>query len=185
MSNQNQTEATVAPALDATSTILVVVASKSTSQSFKESDHSFTCPTNTIMTGRYHSGDENGQTMYEYATLKAVDSSGNTVPGTFTVGNSGWSAGQKESSSDFGAPVNQVITAREHKGDENGQTWYKTGQIYFNNRLCYIEAEPDDLSITVKESAGSWAKKDIPMIRRRHSGDENANTTYYFGKMVL
>ncbi|MFY0255282.1 hypothetical protein ACDQ55_15140 [Chitinophaga sp. 30R24] len=181
---QNQTETTAASTLDAKSTILIVVDRQSTSQSFKESNHSFTCPTGTIMIGRHHSGDENGQTLYMYATLKAVDSSGNTVPGTFEVENSGWSSPQKESSSDFAAPRNQVITAREHQGDENGQTWYKTGQIYFNDRLCYIEPEGDDLKITVKESAGVWAKKDLPIIHRKHTGDENGNTTYYFGKIV-
>lgn len=30
----------------------------------------FLCPTNTVMTGRWHKGDENGQTQYEYATLR-------------------------------------------------------------------------------------------------------------------
>ena len=35
----------------------------------KESGSYFLCPTNT---GRYHSGDENGQTQYEYTTLKTM-----------------------------------------------------------------------------------------------------------------
>jgi hypothetical protein len=179
---QSQNDATAT--LDVTSVAQIVLNVQSTSQSYKESDSSFECPPNTVMIGRMHSGDENGQTVYQYATLKAIDSSGNTVPGSLVVENSGWSSPQKESSSDFQAPRNQVFTARRHKGDENGDTWYKTGQIYFNNRLIYIDPEPDDLKITVKESAGVWAKKDIPMIRRRHSGDENANTTYYFGRMV-
>lgn len=48
----------------------------------KESGSYFLCPTNAVMTGRYHSGDENGQTQYEYATLKAVDEEGNAVAGT-------------------------------------------------------------------------------------------------------
>ena len=38
----------------------------------KESGSYFLCPTNAVMTGRYHSGDENGQTQYEYATQKTM-----------------------------------------------------------------------------------------------------------------
>ena len=35
----------------------------------KESGSKFLCPNNTVLTGRWHKGDENGKTQYEYATL--------------------------------------------------------------------------------------------------------------------
>jgi hypothetical protein len=164
---------------------MIVLDARLFSGAYRENDSSFECTPNTVMIGRMHIGDENGLTVYMFASLKAVDSSGNTVPGSIIVENSGWSSPEKESSSDFAAPGNQVFTGRRHRGDENGDTWYKTGQIYFNNRLCHIDPEPDDLKITVKESEGRFVIKDIPMIRRRHSGDENGNTTYYFGRIVL
>lgn len=183
--SQQQSQNAATDTLDTRSTTLIVLNNQLESPSYKESSHTFQCPNGTIMIGRYHTGDENGQTAYLYASLKAIDSSGNIVPGTIAITYSSWSAWQKESSSDFAAPSNQVIAGRRHNGDENGDTSYMTGQIYFNNRLCYIEPEADSLRITVKESAGLWARKDIPMIRRWHSGDENGNTTYYFGRMVL
>lgn len=58
-------------------TIFVIPGKRFESASIKESDgKTFQCPENTVLTGRYHSGDENGYTVYQYATLKAVDESG-------------------------------------------------------------------------------------------------------------
>ena len=51
----------------------------------KESNSSFLCPTNCVITGRRHTGDENGQTTYEYSTLKAVDKDGNPVSGVIAL----------------------------------------------------------------------------------------------------
>lgn len=81
------------------------------SASIKESSGiEFLCPSNTVMTGRYHKGDENGQTQYEYANLKAVDEHGNIVQAKIEVTDIKWSAELKESSgSGFQAPANRVI----------------------------------------------------------------------------
>ena len=64
------------------SKIKIIPNQRSVSASMKESRSSFLCPSNCVMTGRWHKGDENGQTQYEYATLRAVDESGNPVSGT-------------------------------------------------------------------------------------------------------
>ena len=49
------------------------------------------------MTGRWHNGDENGQTQYQYATLKAVNVRGESVPGNITVEDIIWHPAVKES----------------------------------------------------------------------------------------
>lgn len=79
---------------------------RSKSASIKESSGiEFLCPTNTVMTGRWHKGDENGQTQYEYATLKAIDEYGNIVQAKIEVTDIRWSSELKESSgSGFQAP---------------------------------------------------------------------------------
>lgn len=157
---------------------------RSLSSSMKESDSYYLCPTNTVMTGRYHDDDENGQTQYEYATLRAVDENGKTVSGTITVEDVQWSSPVSESSSNFNAPSNRVIVGRQHEGDENGDTQYATAVVKFNGQATFVE--DIIMSDPIKESAGIWFKTDgvRVMTGRRHSGDENDNTTYYSGTIV-
>ena len=95
------------------STIKIIPNVRTLDFAMDENNSNFLCPTNTVMTGRYHSGDENGLTQYEYATLKAVDEHGNAVSGTITVEDVQWSAAISESSgSGFEAPTNRVIVGR-------------------------------------------------------------------------
>lgn len=111
----------------------------------KESGSYFLCPTNTVMTGRYHTGDENGQTQYEYATLKAVDENGNLVAGIITVEDVKWDTSIKESSgAGYNAPAGRVIVGRQHRGDSHALEYYNipvsiinsfnTGDIHTNLR---------------------------------------------------
>lgn len=101
-----------------------------TSYYLKASQEYFLCPSNCVLTGRCHSGDENGKTWYEYAELEAVDENGNVMSGKISVGPVTWSSAITESSGlGFDAPTNQVIVGREHKGDENGITTYCQGYI--------------------------------------------------------
>lgn len=148
----------------------------------KESESYFLCPNNTVMSGRYHTGDENGQTQYEYASLKAVDENGVVVPGVVTVEDVTWSTSFKESSGNgYDAPTNRVIVGRQHSGDENGQTKYATAVVKFNGENTYIESSLS--SSAIKESSGIWFKTNTQrvIIGRHHSGDENGNTFYYSG----
>lgn len=152
----------------------------------KEKGSNFTCPANTIMTGRYHKGDENGQTQYEYATLMAVDESDNPVAGTITVEDVRWEASFKESSgSGFDAPGNRVIVGRIHTGDENGQTQYATALVKIDGKTTLLEEGLNSSSI--KESSGIWFKTDAyrVMTGRHHSGDENGQTYYTSAKIVI
>ncbi len=151
-----------------------------------EKNSQFTCPTNTVMTGRYHKGDENAATSYQYATLKAVDSTGNPVAGTITVENIQWESYVKESSGiGYVSSNNRVVVGRQHLGDENGNTRYATGIIKFNGVETMLEESVE--SSAIKESSGIWFTTDNQkvLIGRRHNGDENGNTWYTSAKVVI
>lgn len=152
----------------------------------KESTSYFLCPANTVMTGRYHKGDENGQTQYEYTTLKAVDENGNLVAGTITVEDIKWDAFIKESSGNgYDAPAGRIIVGRQHRGDENGQTRYATALIKIDGKSIILEE--GITSSSIKESSGIWFKTDANrvMTGRHHRGDENGQTYYTAAKVVV
>ncbi|HEY0781786.1 MAG TPA: Ca2+-dependent phosphoinositide-specific phospholipase C, partial [Thermoanaerobaculia bacterium] len=79
----------------------------------------YLCPTNTVMTGRRHKGDENGETHYLCSPLTYQ---GRSVPVDPNAGS--WSQEIVESTSQFVCPDNQILNGRMHKGDENGKTSY-------------------------------------------------------------
>ncbi|MFV3292583.1 hypothetical protein ACNFBR_28140 [Pseudomonas sp. NY11955] len=80
----------------------------------------FTCPINTVMTGRHHKGDENGDTKYQCASL--VDPTHNRI---VLVEPTQWSPEHKENSeTSETCPANQVMIGRAHKNDEEGPTRY-------------------------------------------------------------
>lgn len=168
-------------------TYYIVPDVRSISDTIKESDGTqFLCPHNTVMTGRWHKGDERGKTQYEYATLKVVDALGNTVPATIEVVDIEWSISIKESDGVvFQAPVNRVIVGRYHKGDENGGTKYATAIVKVNG----IQARTKNFekSAWIKESAGIWfvTSADRVIVGRFHKGDENADTYYITAQLVL
>ncbi|MEG3135592.1 hypothetical protein SC206_18705 [Rouxiella sp. T17] len=95
------------------------------SESIKESAGTYyQCPESSpVMTGRKHSGDENGNTLYQCSTL--INASGQTVK----VTDGKWSENLQENHSSFECPANTVMIGREHSGDENGNTKYYCGQV--------------------------------------------------------
>lgn len=170
----------------ANSKFYIIPDKRTVTSGMKESGSYFLCPSNTVMTGRYHKGDENGQTQYEYATLKAVDVNGNLVSGTITVEDVKWDSSIKESSGNgYDAPANRVIVGRQHKGDENGQTQYATAIIKIDGKTTTLEEGINSPSI--KESSGIWFKTDENrvMTGRHHSGDENGQTYYTSAKVTI
>jgi hypothetical protein len=96
------------------------VGSGSWSGDIKESDGTYyLCPTNTIMTGRQHHGDENGNTKYRCSPLSYQGRSIAVNP------NAGfWSQAIIESTSQFVCPSGQILNGRWHDDDENGPTKY-------------------------------------------------------------
>lgn len=170
----------------ANSKFYIIPDKRTVTSGMKESGSYFLCPSNTVMTGRYHKGDENGQTQYEYATLKAVDVNGNLVSGTITVEDVKWDSSIKESSGNgYDAPANRVIVGRQHKGDENEQTQYATAIIKIDGKTTTLEEGINSPSI--KESSGIWFKTDENrvMTGRHHSGDENGQTYYTSAKVTI
>lgn len=155
-----------------------------TSYSQKASKEYYLCSLNRILTGRCHSGDENGKTWFEDAGLEAVDELGNRVSGEISVTSVEWSEWSKESSGQgFDALNNRVLVGREHRGDENGKTRYATAIVQFNGKNCMTTDRVSSSSI--KESKGVWCCSDSErvMTGRHHSGDENGRTYYNYSKI--
>lgn len=157
------------------------------SKEIKESSGiAFEAPMNMLVTGRKHSEDENGYTQYQYASLKAIDSSGKQINGVVTISDLQWSEEHKESDSAkfFQALNGRVITGRQHFGDENGNTRYQTGVVLFNGKQTTVLSASTLLAnVNLKESGGIFfrsASKFI-LLGRTHTGDENGKTTYYQG----
>ncbi len=167
--------------------ILLVPNVRYESEEIKESNGTaFEAPANMLITGRKHSADENGNTQYQYASLKAVDLSGKQVDGIITISDLQWSEEHKESDSAnfFQAPTGRVITGRQHFGDENGNTKYQTGIVYFNGRQTTVMPAASLLAnINIKESSGTFFRSAsrFILLGRTHTGDENGKTTYYQG----
>ncbi|MFB4394943.1 MULTISPECIES: hypothetical protein [unclassified Pseudomonas] len=89
-------------------------------KAFKESEGKyFMCPPDTVMTGRRHTGDENGDTHYQCSALRNVETP------LQVIWADGWSEKQPESSSSFTCPDDQFMVGRYHLGDENGDTRYR------------------------------------------------------------
>lgn len=165
-------------------TIFVIPGKRFESASIKESDgKTFQCPENTVLTGRYHSGDENGYTVYQYATLKAVDESGQPVSATIAVTDIVWSEEIKESDSNYTAPSGRVLVGRYHKGDENGVTKYATAIVRVNG--LPVTTFSFETSPSVKESSGTWFTTDAErvLVGRVHTSDENGQTFYISARL--
>ena len=142
---------------------------------FKEGEASFSCPGEQVMTGRRHSGDENGSTWYECANLMVQGWDPKHYQ--IMVGSYEWSEWKKESSGDyFRAPQGRVIVGREHKGDHNEDTRYQTAVVVVNNKATLVGDSVE--SEEVKESSGEWLRSPTRMVMtgRQHSGDENGKT---------
>ncbi|QTZ93489.1 hypothetical protein [Streptomyces auratus] len=135
------------------------------------------CPTNQVLLGRAHSGDENGNTTY-YCGIILID--GRLVH----VSAPTWSASQRESNSFFSAPANHPLVGRQHTGDENGQTRYASASLT-------LDGGPVTLSSyywTPSQRESSSYSKAGPgevMTGRQHIGDENGQTSYQYARVTV
>lgn len=157
-----------------------------TSYSKKASQEYYLCSLNRVLTGRCHSGDENGKTWFEDAGLEAVDEAGNIVPGEISVTSVEWSEWSKESSGQgFDALNNRILVGREHKGDENGKTRYQTGLLKYKGKLVKVVPYPNaDMCIYESQGKTVYPKDNLVIIGIKHSGDENGITTFCQGYIV-
>ncbi|GAA2902806.1 hypothetical protein GCM10010517_68750 [Streptosporangium fragile] len=90
----------------------------------KESRSNFSAPLDQVIVGRRHHGDENGATEYKTAALYWQERQVRITDRT-------WTEPYTESSHTTQAGVNQVMTGRNHSGDENGKTQYQYGTVTF------------------------------------------------------
>ncbi|MFD0887859.1 hypothetical protein ACFQ08_25240 [Streptosporangium algeriense] len=135
-----------------------------------------TCPTNQVLLGRSHRGDENGDTTY-YCGLILID--GQQV----RVGPPRWSISQRESDSFFVAPPNEVLVGRQHSGDENGQTRYATARLTAGGRTVELTSYRWSPSQTESNSHSKAGDYEV-MTGRQHSGDENGQTRYQYARIT-
>jgi hypothetical protein len=166
-------------------TVIIVPLERVNSSSMKESNSSYTCPSDKVLSGRMHTGDENGQTTYQCASLEAINADTLApVSGTIQIEPQGWSGNIKESSGTwYDAPAGMVLVGRAHDGDENGNTRYRPARVKLNGRA--IEVTDSKTSGEIKESSGTWYTTEAQhvMTGRMHKGDENKNTQYKSGLM--
>lgn len=142
----------------------------------KESDSSYTCPEDTVIIGREHSGDENGDTKYIYGLLIYNDIICKVSGGT-------WSEWEKESDSSFTCPEDTVIVGREHNGDENGDTRYKYASVSLHSSP--MKTVNGEWSAWDKESDSNFiCPENTVMIGREHDGDENGDTRYKYANII-
>lgn len=158
----------------------------------ESSEEAMEAPDGMVMTGRRHSGDENGETIYQWATLEAVDKDNNVIPGTIRIEKEkDWSDGEKESDLDFKAKEGTVIVGRKHEGDENGKTSYRMAKVYFkpdgSDKEIQANVESDSTKIRLIESANVYfiAAPSCVITGRGHSGDENGETYYTQGWIYI
>ncbi|WP_182883281.1 MULTISPECIES: hypothetical protein [unclassified Microbispora] len=163
-----------APASAAVVTIEIVPARTET---VREWIDPFTCPTNMVLTGRSHYGDENDATTYTCSFVLINGEQARVYLGD-------WTSRQKESRSDYSAPDHQAVAGRWHEGDENGYTRYRTATMYWQGRQVLLAN--GDISGAFRESSHNWqAEGKTVMTGRKHSGDENGNTWYRFATVTV
>jgi len=144
---------------------------RSWSTAYTENSHDFSCPPNTIMTGRKHTGDENGPTRYECAN--AIQSGAIVV-----IQDKVKSSGIKESAGIyFVCPNNKIMTGRSHTGDENGRTTYECATATHAGRNLMVT--PTQWAQSSNEHMGEfYCPADQFLIGRWHQGDEEGHTMY-------
>jgi len=147
-----------------------VAASCVWSGAIKESNGTaYICPSGKVLTGRQHSGDENGNTTYQCCNVGSPQA---------TPTSCAWSAWFKESNGTwFSCPSNQYMVGRQHSGDENGNSRYYCCNLTQGGLQIPVAGATCDWSSSVKESSSSFECPSV-MVGRRHSGDENGSTWY-------
>ncbi|NUW38239.1 hypothetical protein HTZ77_43600 [Nonomuraea sp. SMC257] len=170
--------AVAAPAPASASAAAVTIrVERAHSEMVQEWSASFTCPTNTVLTGRSHYGDETDPTTY-YCSFILI----NGEQAQVYLGD--WTARQKESRSDYSAPDHQAVAGRWHEGDENGYTRYRSAGIYWRGQRVLLAN--GDISGEYRESNHLWqADENKVMTGRLHNGDENGKTYYRFATVTF
>jgi len=141
------------------------------SNSQKESDHDYRCPSNKVLVGRKHYKDENGATGY--------------LCGTVTQGSQLQTFNEEKIMIPFGGgtcPFPKVMTGRGRKGDENSDYWLYCAEV----RDSWEEPLVPTHTSTRE---GRENAHDLPCFKNEvlwgmsRYGDENDLTRYYCSKL--
>ncbi|GAA2902798.1 hypothetical protein GCM10010517_68740 [Streptosporangium fragile] len=164
-----------APAASAeTVTIKVVPAYSETQQ---ESVSWFVCPTNQVLTGRSHKGDENADTTYTCSWIFINDEQVKVSIGD-------WSLSQKESNSSYSSPPDQALVGRRHALDENGPTLYRSASLSWRGKTVRL-IDPVWTGDLKESNHNYQTDTQRVLIGRAHSGDENGNTRYQHAYVTI
>ena len=146
------------------------------------------CPIDHFIVARYHSGDERDDTYYACGAVEG-----------YHTRSSQWSPEFRESGLDpedtqvtknnkryiyFTCPPNTAMTARWHRGDENGNTKYECTDL-FSYEGQRVIVEPGRWSDELQESSNTYEVCDPSqvMIGRAHKNDEKGETRYLCGTL--
>lgn len=134
-----------------------------------ERDSVFNCPADKAIVARQHSGDERKSTKYWCVKLKQGDN-------IATLSDPSQSVSFKESGGYyFTCPPNQVMTGREHDGDENGKTRYSCKTPKVNGHALTVTPEAWSASQSEHKSRFDCRPGKV-MIGRWHEDDEKGKT---------
>ncbi len=159
-----------------------------------ESSSNFSCPANTVMTGRWHDcknkGDKCDENGNSSVYCRGIEHGGLR----FDVGEGTWSAPMQESTSSFVCPANTVMAGRRHdcknkgdKCDENGDTRYLCSPLTYAGKPVVVNAAAGAWTTPIVESTSQFVcANDQILDGRRHDCrnkgdkcDENGTTTYH------
>ncbi|MER5622308.1 hypothetical protein ABT061_14835 [Streptosporangium sp. NPDC002544] len=144
-----------------------------------EPSHKFVCPTNQVLTGRSHYGDENADTTYTCSWIFINDEQVQVSIGD-------WSLRYTESNSNYSSPPDQALVGRMHVWDENGDTWYLPASLSWRGQTVRL-IDPVWTG-NLKESKHNYqtdTEGRRVLIGRAHSGDENGYTRYQHAYVTL
>ncbi|MEU6424926.1 hypothetical protein ABZ860_03440 [Microbispora sp. NPDC046973] len=168
---------TAASPASASASAVTISVRQGYSETVREWADAFTCPTNQVLTGRSHYGDENKATTY-YCSWIFIN--GEQVQ----VHMGDWTYAQKENHSSYVAPLDQALVGRWHQGDENGSTRYRTAALYWQGRQVRLTGAY--WTGEYKESSHiTQAGYNQVMTGRSHDGDENGKTRYQYATVTF
>jgi len=168
----------MAPVSAASASAVTISVQRAHVETVKEWRSNFTCPTNQVLTGRSHYGDENADTTY---SCSFIFINGEQV----RVSLLDWSTQMKEKDSFYEPTLGSVaIAGRMHTGDENGMTRYRPATLFWQGRQVQLISKT--WSGIYKENNHSWtAGHNQVMTGRLHLGDENGKTQYQYSTVTF
>lgn len=166
------------------------------SKSIKESSNIWcVSDESSIMTGRHHSGDENGSTYYNFSRVCVlIKHPYEKAPEGTVIVPSIKNESQliRQSSLYFLCPENTILTGYVHKSDENGSTQLEYSFLAAeapNGRLIEGEITVRNVKWSTPESESSGKLFEAPegtvIVGIQHSGDENGATSYAYGEVFF